>query len=83
MPGMDGIELTEAIRNLDADVIIIWITAHGCHHFSSEAARLSVHDCLEKPIRVQDIRRAVLEALKDAKNNTSMQTQERSRGITG
>jgi DNA-binding NtrC family response regulator len=81
MPGMDGVELTEAIRNLDADVAVIWITAHGCRHFSSEAARLSVHDCLEKPIRVKDIRQAVLKALKDARSGASMQVQEGSNGI--
>ena len=66
MPGMDGVELTEAIRDLNADAAVIWMTAHGCHRFSSEAARLSIHDCLEKPIRVKDIRQAVLKALKDA-----------------
>lgn len=73
MPGMDGVELTEAIRGLNADVAVIWITAHGCQRFSAEAARLSIQNCLEKPIRVKDIRRAVLRALEDAEGGASVQ----------
>lgn len=83
MPGMDGVELTEAIRGLNVDVVVIWITAYGCHRLSSEAARLSVHDCLEKPIGVEDIRHAVLKALGDATNGVSMQAQEGASGIAG
>lgn len=63
MPGMDGVALTEAIGAQSPDTIVIWVTAHGCHRFNSEAARLSVYQCLEKPLRVADIREAVRKAL--------------------
>jgi DNA-binding NtrC family response regulator len=83
MPGMSGIELTEAMRDLDADVSVIWITAYGSHRFSADAARLSIDDCLEKPIRVKDIRQAVLRTLEDAEDDASVQVQEGDNGTTG
>ena len=64
MPGMDGVELTEKIRALNSDTVVIWITAYGCHKVEAEAARLSVYECLEKPLKVTEIRRVVQEALR-------------------
>jgi CheY-like chemotaxis protein len=64
MPGMDGIELTEAIRGLSTHTVMIWITAYGCEKLKSERERLNIHICLEKPLRLDQIRRAALDALK-------------------
>jgi DNA-binding NtrC family response regulator len=63
MPGMDGVALTEAVRALDPDAIVIWITAHGCHQFSKEAERLDVCTCLDKPVKMARIRETVRKAL--------------------
>ena len=62
MPGMDGVELTRAIKDLYPDIVVIWITAHGRHRFQSNGKQLRVHQCLEKPIRITDIRQAVVNA---------------------
>jgi DNA-binding NtrC family response regulator len=67
MPGMDGITLTQAIRDLNSGTVVVWITAYGCAQVSDEATRLSVHECLEKPLRIDEIRRVVREALKNSK----------------
>ncbi len=64
MPGMDGVELTDKIRVLSSDTVMIWITAHGCHKVEAEVTRLSVYKCLEKPLKVTDIRQIVQEALR-------------------
>jgi len=64
MSGMDGIELTEAIRGLGADSVVIWITAYGCERLKAECERLNIHLCLEKPLRIDQIRWAALDALK-------------------
>jgi DNA-binding NtrC family response regulator len=66
MPGMDGMALTEAINSLHPDMVVIWITAHGCHRFQPDRERLHVHQCLEKPIRITDIRQAVVDAAEHA-----------------
>lgn len=64
MPGIDGIRLVEMIRALNTETAIIWITAYGCENLKAECERLNVSDCLEKPLRINEIRRAVLAALK-------------------
>ena len=63
MPGMSGVELTEAIKDLHPDTKVIWITAHGCHRLQAEGEQLGVYRCLEKPIRIAEIRRVVLDVL--------------------
>ena len=65
MPDVDGVELTEAIKSSNAEATVIWITAYGCHEFADEATRLSVYDCLEKPLKVGRIRHIVQEALEN------------------
>jgi CheY-like chemotaxis protein len=63
MPGMDGVALTEALRSLPYDPVVIWMTALDCCTFREDAQRLDVHRCLDKPMEVTEIRRTVMEAL--------------------
>jgi DNA-binding NtrC family response regulator len=65
MPGVDGISLTQAIRDLNSGTVVVWITAYGCAQVSDEVRRLSVYECLEKPLRIDEIRRVVREALEN------------------
>jgi DNA-binding NtrC family response regulator len=67
MPGMDGVALTQAIRGLNSSTVVVWITAYGCAQVSDEATRLSVYECLEKPLRIDKIRWVVQEALKNGR----------------
>lgn len=66
MPGMDGRELTEEIRDLHPEAAVIWITAHGAYRFRSDVERLDVCQCLEKPIQIAELRQAVVDAAKRA-----------------
>lgn len=68
MPGMNGIELVEAMRALDLDTAVVWITAHGCHRLQAESDRLDICTCLDKPLRIGKIRQAALEALETTVN---------------
>jgi DNA-binding NtrC family response regulator len=63
MPDVDGIVLTQHIRESTSDTAVIWMTAYGCHRVRAEAARLAVYCCLEKPVEVGRIRQTVREAL--------------------
>lgn len=63
MPGLDGIDLVEAIRASGLTVAVIWITGYGCHNLRAECERLNVYCCLDKPIRIGEIRRSAQEAL--------------------
>lgn len=76
MPGMDGIELVEAIRALKLDMPVIWITAYGCPELLDDYKRLNVNCCLNKPLRISEIRQAFLQALEDS----HAPTDEKMRG---
>jgi DNA-binding NtrC family response regulator len=68
MPGMSGVELTESIKDRHPDTAVIWITAHGYQCFQTNGDRLHIHQCLEKPIRIAEIRQTVLDAAESVKS---------------
>jgi CheY-like chemotaxis protein len=74
MPQMDGVALTEAIRTLDYDPVVIWMTAYDYCTASADAQRLHVHRCLDKPLEVAEIRQIVREALHAAENSCTRGT---------
>ncbi len=63
MPGMNGIQLTEAIQAQSPGTTVIWATAYGSPQIEAEAARLDVHRYLSKPLDVDEIRRIAQAAL--------------------
>jgi two-component system response regulator (stage 0 sporulation protein F) len=63
MPGIDGIELVEEMRALNLNTAVVWITAYGCHRLQKECDRLDICRCLDKPLRIGQIRQAAREAL--------------------
>jgi len=76
MPDIDGVELTEMIREQNPDLIVIWITAYGSHRFRQEVENLSVHACLEKPIWLEDVRQAVMNALESSAKSSAVEQRE-------
>jgi two-component system response regulator AtoC len=75
MPEMDGIELTQALRELDCSPIVIWMTAYNGCSKAAEMERLQVRCCLDKPIEIGEIRRIVSEALWDGDTNIVSQKE--------
>ena len=65
MPHMNGIELTEAIRQTKADTKIIWITAYECRYLQPERIKFKVFRCIDKPLRIEAIRQTVIEVLEN------------------
>jgi DNA-binding NtrC family response regulator len=83
MPGMDGVELTKEIKGLNPETTVVWITAYGGYEVADEATRLSVCKCLDKPLKVSEIRQAALEALAATDSRGPVQQQEEeSHGAT-
>lgn len=65
MPNMDGIDLTREMRAINPDLVVVWMTAYGCHRVASRAAQLDVYRCLNKPLTIDEIRRSVHDALRN------------------
>ena len=55
MKGMDGLQVTEAARQLSPDTVIVMLTAHGTLESAIAAMRRGAFDYLLKPAAVSDI----------------------------
>ena len=55
MPGMGGVELTEAIRDLSPRTQVIWLTAYDNRSARDEARRLAIYRFLTKPVNLAEI----------------------------
>ena len=51
MPGMDGIEVLEKIKEMDADTEVIIITGHGDIDNAIESLKYGASDFINKPVR--------------------------------
>lgn len=63
MPGMDGLQLLDKIREIDPTHEVILITAHGSQEIAREALRRNAADYIKKPFDRDEIIFAVRKAL--------------------
>jgi DNA-binding NtrC family response regulator len=63
MPDVSGVKLTEAIRSLSPATVVVWVTAYGCYRVHEAGKRLGVYRCLDKPIKIGQIRQVARDAL--------------------
>ena len=56
LPGMDGIELLRRIREFDASIPVIIMTAHGTIEGAVEAVKLGAFDYLKKPVDLEELK---------------------------
>lgn len=64
MPGLDGIELLNAVREFDPDIPIIIITAYATAESASEAMDKNAFDFITKPFRKEQILFTIEKALR-------------------
>ncbi|MBI4800397.1 MAG: sigma-54-dependent Fis family transcriptional regulator [Desulfarculus sp.] len=63
-PGMDGLALQRAVFELDPDIPVVLVTAHGDITMAVESMRAGAYDFIEKPFdpeRILDVVRRALE----------------------
>jgi FixJ family two-component response regulator len=63
MSGINGLELQQRLKDMNAFLPIIFITGHGDVPMAVEAMRQGAMDFLRKPIREQDLLERIQEAL--------------------
>jgi len=63
MPGLNGLELQEALRAKGSVIPIIFLTGHGDIPMSVQAMKGGALDFLTKPVRDEDLLKAVAAAL--------------------
>lgn len=63
MPGIDGIETLRRIKQMDASIAVIMLSAHGTLKTNIEAARLGAYDSIAKPFDLSDMKSVIQGAL--------------------
>lgn len=62
MPGMDGLETLQRIKEKDPDAEIIMLSGHGTIKTSIEAIKLGAEDFMEKPVDLSELLEKIAEA---------------------
>ncbi len=63
IPDSDGVKLLRDIKKHDSTIVVIVMTAYATVDTAVEAMKLGAYDYIQKPFRMQDIRRLVSRAL--------------------
>ncbi len=63
MADLDGIEVLREARDLNPNLLINAITAYGDSHGAAKTLEAGVHSYLEKPFPIQEVNKAVRQAL--------------------
>jgi DNA-binding NtrC family response regulator len=66
MPGMDGLEFLNALRQKDPAVPVIMLTAYGAVESYLKSLSLGVFEYVNKPIKAKDLGRVVQAAIDSA-----------------
>ncbi len=64
MPGMDGVQLLERIKEIDPSIIVIIITAHGSIDLAVDSVKKGAYDMITKPFSSEIVTMAIEKALK-------------------
>jgi two-component system nitrogen regulation response regulator NtrX len=74
MPGMDGLEALQKIRQLNESLPVVIISGHGTVSTAVEATKLGAFDFIEKPLASE----RVLVTIRNALDSTRLQDENRS-----
>jgi DNA-binding NtrC family response regulator len=87
MPKIGGMDLLREIMDLNADIPVIMITAHGTVDTAVEALKLGAFDYITKPFERRDMRQTVAKAARTRELNRKEPSLDRARagryGIIG
>lgn len=83
MPGLDGIELLDAVKRVDQDIPVIIMTAYGTVESAAETIEKGGFDFITKPFRKEQILMTIDKALKWLRlqrENKMLRDQLKSKG---
>jgi DNA-binding NtrC family response regulator len=63
LPGINGLEVLEKIKEMEDDVVVIMVTALGVLETAVKAMRLGAHDYINKPFNLDELAIVIKKAL--------------------
>ncbi|MBT0652286.1 sigma-54-dependent transcriptional regulator [Geomobilimonas luticola] len=63
LPGINGLEVLERIKEIDEEIIVIMVTAHGGLETAVNAMRLGAYDYINKPFNLDEMAIVIKKAL--------------------
>lgn len=72
MPGMNGLELLEAVQKSNPSLPVIMLTAHGDIALTIKSMQAGAYDYLEKPIKVEEMLTVVRNGIELSKQSRSI-----------
>lgn len=74
MPGMDGMQVLEAVREIDGDLPVIMITGYADIPGAVKAIKAGAHDYLSKPFNHNDVLRVIHRAMAERELKLKIKT---------
>jgi len=66
LPGISGIEVLERVKDLDEEIIVVMLTAHGGLETAVNAMRLGAYDYVSKPFNLDELSIIIKKALENS-----------------
>lgn len=63
LPGLDGLEVLEKIKEIDEDILVIMVTALGVLETAVKAMRMGAYDYINKPFNLDELSIIIKKAL--------------------
>ncbi len=63
LPGMDGLEVLEKVKEVDGDILVVMVTALGVLETAVKAMRLGAYDYINKPFNLDELSIIIKKAL--------------------
>ena len=63
MPEMSGMDLLQAAKEIDPELVVIMVTAFGSTETAVEAMKLGAYDYLQKPFKIDEVKIIIRQAL--------------------
>ncbi|MDY0095514.1 MAG: response regulator, partial [Candidatus Vecturithrix sp.] len=77
MPGMDGVELLETVKQTEPEIVVVVITAYGSVESAVEAMKKGAYHYLSKPLGKDELTLVVQRALQSKQQSDEIRSQRR------
>lgn len=83
LPGMDGLQLLQRIRALDAQIKVIMVTGHGSEEVAVDSMKSGAYDYLAKPVVLEKLKMVLEKAFGEERREQELTYYRRKEAAEG